>query len=248
MKLKYYFFILIVQFFLIFNLNAQSKSAKNKSYAIYEVIYAFNSEVEAEKVNSAPAAMKKTAADVEKLLQESRSILLCNRTHSINYVESTISSSSMADVMAKAMIRSDRTYYIDLPVKSAKVNLTSPGEISLLMLDEKIVWDISDETALINGLRCIKADGIIKTPGFKDTKITAWFTPDLPISLGPHGLFGLPGLILKYKCFSLIMTASSIRNIENQKINIEIPPSDNLKNNSENIINLKKPLPKNGKK
>lgn len=53
-------------------------------------------------------------------------------------------------------------------------------------------WKIDEkETKKILGYNCIKATGI-----FRGSKVTAYFTKELPYSAGPFKFFGLPGLIL----------------------------------------------------
>lgn len=54
-----------------------------------------------------------------------------------------------------------------------------------------IEWDITNEAKNINEkIICYKA-----TCNFRGRKYTAWFCPEIPTSLGPWKLFGLPGLI-----------------------------------------------------
>lgn len=242
--MKNEFRILILFIAIIFFQNIFGQQEKHKNYATYEIMYEFSSETNAEKLNAAPPAMRKTAADVEKIITESRSVLLCNRSYSCNYVETPINTEGMAESMAKSIMMSKNMYFINLPSKSVKIKQYLPGEISTYILDDKIKWDITEETAMVNGIKCIKALGTIFTPGFNDSKITAWYTPDYPISMGPRGLYGLPGLILKYRTGNIILTAKSIRNIESQKKEIEDPSSENLKSYSETLLKSKSMLPK----
>ena len=55
-----------------------------------------------------------------------------------------------------------------------------------------IDWQITGDTASFGGLHCQKA-----TCHFKGRDYTAWFCPDLPLSLGPWKLTGLPGVIVE---------------------------------------------------
>jgi len=55
-----------------------------------------------------------------------------------------------------------------------------------------IDWKISGDTATFGGLHCQKA-----TAHFKGRDYTAWFSPDLPLHIGPWKLNGLPGVIVE---------------------------------------------------
>lgn len=54
-----------------------------------------------------------------------------------------------------------------------------------------IDWTISDDTKLVCGHECRKATG-----RFRERTYEAWFTEDIPSSVGPWKLRGLPGAIL----------------------------------------------------
>ena len=64
-----------------------------------------------------------------------------------------------------------------------------------------IVWEITDEEGDYNGYKVRKAitDSfeLDKDDPFYFGKAIAWFCPDIPISSGPGGYYGLPGLILE---------------------------------------------------
>ncbi len=57
---------------------------------------------------------------------------------------------------------------------------------------ESPVWEIGDETKIILGYECNKAE-----TDFRGRRWTVWFTPDIPVQEGPWKLYGLPGLILE---------------------------------------------------
>lgn len=58
----------------------------------------------------------------------------------------------------------------------------------------KIDWEIQPETKKIEQFHCIRAVGV-----FGGRTYDVWFTPDIPVSLGPYKLWGLPGMILEAK-------------------------------------------------
>lgn len=71
----------------------------------------------------------------------------------------------------------------------------------------KIHWKIENETKKIGQYVCTKATYLQKAGEIsgitfgekldKDVLITAWYTTEIPVSLGPDGYWGLPGLILE---------------------------------------------------
>ncbi|MBK7637840.1 MAG: GLPGLI family protein [Saprospiraceae bacterium] len=213
---------------------------------MYEVIYEFNTDIDPQKSASAPPQMKKMASDVDKILAESQSVLLCNRTYSINYVNSSSTTLGMSEVVAKSLMRFENTYFVDILGQRSIIKQNKSGEISTFIKDDKVVWEIIGESILINNIKCTMAKGTIITPGFNNEVVTVWFTKDYPFSIGPHGLYGLPGLIVKYKSTSIVMTVKSIKNIEKQKKAIDFPTAENLKKYSENLSNQKKHVPKKG--
>lgn len=56
----------------------------------------------------------------------------------------------------------------------------------------KMKWDIKDSTKTISNYKCQKA-----TTNFRGREYTAWFTPELPIKVGPWKFNNLPGAILQ---------------------------------------------------
>lgn len=60
-------------------------------------------------------------------------------------------------------------------------------------------WNITNESKLINGRLCFKATLLQKSELLgksREQLITAWFCPEIPISVGPGSVGGLPGIIL----------------------------------------------------
>lgn len=56
----------------------------------------------------------------------------------------------------------------------------------------QVEWAISDEADSVAGYRCLRAEG-----RFGGRLWIVWFAPELPFSVGPWKLGGLPGLILR---------------------------------------------------
>lgn len=97
-----------------------------------------------------------------------------------------------------------------------KVTETTLFDKEFLIVDSlpKYDWKLQKETKKIGNYTCYKATTVIKPTGQnedekpngktgfltdkpKEIKITAWYTPEIPIGHGPAGYWGLPGLILE---------------------------------------------------
>ena len=80
-------------------------------------------------------------------------------------------------------------------------------------------WVYTNETKIIDGYTCYKATNeYIVTNGkiFKHPVI-AWFCPQIPISIGPRGYGGLPGLILELQEWNSVFGVEKIEFSNNVK-------------------------------
>ncbi len=85
--------------------------------------------------------------------------------------------------------------------ENCKAQLNAYGEL-FLITRPKLNWILLKESKKIGKYNCFKAttEIIVNSKGRKQ-KIIAWFTPKIPISLGPIGYNGLPGLILELEVY-----------------------------------------------
>jgi GLPGLI family protein len=113
---------------------------------------------------------------------------------------------------------------------------------------QKIDWILSDETKVIGDYTCQKATYIIpvskiqknsyntylekiekgEKPLFEmkkpePTTVIAWYTTEIPVSFGPSGIWGLPGLILQLEDARLIYLCTKVSLKNNEKTKIKIP-------------------------
>jgi GLPGLI family protein len=86
-------------------------------------------------------------------------------------------------------------------------------------------WTITKEIKIIGSYLCYKAtsphfneDGWNDNPKFT---VTAWYTPKIPVSYGPNGYNGLPGLILELQ--------NNISTFYIKKINLNLNPEPQIK-------------------
>lgn len=114
----------------------------------------------------------------------------------------------------------------------------------------KIAWEISNETKIIGDYNCVKATYIEpvskndleayeryqektknEKPSFFEMKkpepqtITAWYTSEIPVSFGPNGVWGLPGLILQLENENYIYFCTKVSLKNNEIVKIKIPNS-----------------------
>ena len=78
--------------------------------------------------------------------------------------------------------------------KFLPIDLTAAKFDTLFVKDtaQIISWELLNETKNITSFKCQKARG-----NFRGRTYTVWFTNDIPVSMGPWKLNGLPGLILE---------------------------------------------------
>jgi len=89
----------------------------------------------------------------------------------------------------------------------------------------EIDWKIKNTPKEINGLECFKAELILKSDKMhtKDRQVTAWFTNNIPISQGPRGFAGLPGLILELQVDDIVYLANKIAFKNKGEVKINAP-------------------------
>lgn len=77
----------------------------------------------------------------------------------------------------------------------------------------KFDWKLTNETKQIGHFNCKKA-----TTSYQGIEIEAWYSSELPISLGPSVFNGLPGLIIELKKGNITYNAISVEKAENVTI------------------------------
>ena len=123
-------------------------------------------------------------------------------------------------------------------------------------------WKLIDETKKIGDYTCFKAEliipvterekqayqtylekteksnktsllGVMEEP--KDKVVTAWYTPEIPVSLGPANYWGLPGLILEVNEEKIVLLCSKVT--LNNKSTFKIKPPSNGKSVTQKEFN-----------
>ena len=108
---------------------------------------------------------------------------------------------------------------------------------------EKLDWKLEDETKKIGNYTCYKAtakrmgqriqnmristndeeEEEVTEPEEEEITITAWYTPEIPVSNGPENYWGLPGLILEINDGDQSILCTKIVLNPKKKVNISEP-------------------------
>jgi GLPGLI family protein len=133
----------------------------------------------------------------------------------------------------------DDLFIRDLKSKKTKDVRNLFGK-NLLLEDDtpKYKWKILNELKDVAGYVCMKAETIDTV---NNIPITAWFTDKLPISTGPEGFSGLPGMILAldYNTDDINIVATRVE-VSTEKVRLPIPKKIKGKKMSYADYNAKK--------
>ena len=125
--------------------------------------------------------------------------------------------------------QSSGTYYIDTTTKTYVAQKEIYGKKFLIKDDfPTLNWERTDEVKNIGKYLCFKAIAkiIIQSDDLnvpdKETIVTAWYTIELPLAIGPELYWGLPGAILELHTENMVYLCSKIElNSENaESINV----------------------------
>lgn len=81
-------------------------------------------------------------------------------------------------------------------------------------------WKLTNESKIIDGYTCYKATNeyiVVNSKGTFKHPVIAWFCPQIPISIGPRGYGGLPGLILELQEWNSVFGVEKIEFSNNVK-------------------------------
>lgn len=221
---------------LFIGLGSQAQGFQGKAEYLSKVILK-NKPENTEKNSEKDAVLSASLLDAMKLASEKTYLLTFNKQEclyeEIQKLEKPKAPSNGMVISVK--FESDGKSYIDAKAKTKIVEDEIFGK-EFLIVDAlvKPEWKLVDETKKIGDYTCYKAEVVIpvtekqksdykdflkkqenKTSLFpmqepKDKVVTAWYTPEIPVSLGPKNYWGLPGLILEVNEGDLIMLCSKV--------------------------------------
>ncbi len=223
------YMILLFNFLIVFPLFSQSGE---KDYALFEVLYSYEMPSSERTLEDQPREYREALLMATEHIKKYEARLIFNQQKAV-FKSPEILTSSMADIFINASTLAGHSFYYNSVDDLLILQKPGLGGLETMTYDQEIQWEITDATAIINGLLCIKAIGTRSVKGFNDDQFVAWFLPDMPYPFGPLYANGLTGLILKLRYPGTVITAKSIRLISNQREEIEFPNGKKLRTYSE---------------
>ena len=198
MKIKY---LLVFYFF-----SHVVLSQKNNGIATYDVKTNFTFK----NVNS-----EKEKALLEKIFKESDKTttkfeLLFKDKESLFYGKKQLSKNNNKIDLASIKAKIIGSIYVNLKIKKIIQRTEEFGEIFLINKNtDSYQWELTNEKIKLGNYTCYKA--ILKHKEKQINETIAWYTPDIPINIGPLGYSGLPGFIVMLQDDIFVYTLNNIQ-------------------------------------
>lgn len=212
---------------------------QGKAYYFSKTIFNDKIKVEDTGVNKdIDPAMEKAFQEALKKASEKNYLLTFNQSECIYEQEQQLEKpKSVAGEMSISVSfsSSEGKKYINAKDKTSSIEDEILGKEFLIVEPiEKPNWELVDESKKIGDYTCFKAkllipvsekqkkeyeeflkkeeikSSLFKMEEPKDKTITAWYTPEIPVSFGPNNYWGLPGLILEINEPELIILCSKV--------------------------------------
>jgi len=139
-----------------------------------------------------------------------------------------IDGAEKANKMA-AVLASQGTFYTDLTEHKQLLVREFQGEtFNVPSVIPERVWELTTETKTIGNFKCYKAIMTAETSA-GSFPVTAWYTPEIPLALGPNNFVGnLPGLLLELHDTAISFTCTSLKINPKKEIVINWPQDIDL--------------------
>lgn len=188
-------FFAIVLIFTFFKANSQSYKG--------EILYKkelITSEYNKDKIND---YLSKRDKHMKMLLNGINFILEFNNNESFFYTKTSSFEVEEDRSFRLAIISGGRggNWYVNSKSKESLRNIEGFGQEFVVKSSiESDAWNLLNDTKKIGNYICYKATTIFVVNNSKGTfnhPVTAWYTTEIPVSFGPIGYGGLPGLIVE---------------------------------------------------
>ncbi|MGO3689954.1 MAG: GLPGLI family protein [Psychroflexus halocasei] len=188
-------------------------------------VYKTSAEIDYESIKL--DEVKKLMRNVESELGENKFILsvLDNQSQfSVSAALNKDSQNLQALKIAEAMSYVSDQWFYNSFNGSLYLQTSFINQIFNVQFKELPRWQIKNEHKVIGKYKVTKVvttRKFIGSNGVKEKEIEAWFCKDIPVSHGPMGAVGLPGLVVQLRLQNTIYTLDSVENTVNslKKVN-----------------------------
>jgi len=218
---------LILFFLFISKFNSICQNIKGTVEYYYKVDESFINDdiIEKEKSQSLKNTLGFLNASLKNNQNKLKFILKFNKSKSM-YSMDKVLNIDIDKQLKYAIITTggDEIYYQELEEKKTIFQTVIFGEeFNVFSYMDSLQWELTREKKKIGKYNCLKAIAILKNK----RKVEAWFTPEIPVSFGPKGFGGLPGLILELKENNIIFYPQKVILNQKKDIEIELPKKEN---------------------
>lgn len=229
-----------------------SQEFQGKAYYFSKTIFSDDlKEENSESKKKVDPAFEKALQEALKEASEKSYLLTFNKSECIYEQEQQLEKPKAASgemQISVSISSSEGRKYINAKSKTSSIEDAILGKEFIIVENiEKPDWKLVDETKKIGDYTCFKAkltipvldkqkkeyeeflkkeeikSSLFKMEEPKEKIITAWYTPEIPVSFGPNNYWGLPGLILEINEPETIILCSKVVLNTKEKATIKIP-------------------------
>lgn len=212
----------------IFSLSFMLSIGQNRNSTItYDFSFSFSDDF----YNQLDQTRKNNFKEAERIAKLIEPKLVFNDSLAVFYSGEILDiDNKMALIIAKAFCKCKQKLFYRIKEKilysESNENPFHNCDQCLIYKPMSINWELYNESKFINNYLCYKAtQNITYKSGEKEliNKVTAWYCPEIPYSIGPKGYGGLPGLIFELHEKEGSYGIVSIELNNNDDMKIEIP-------------------------
>ncbi len=240
----------LVSSFLLMGFLAKAQEFQGKAeYFSKRIAKKKTEKIELNKNEPLDPELQKAFEEAMKKASEKQYSLLFNKTECLYEEEKKLDKPDASNGMSVSIsFSSAGKKYLNVKDKNSIVEDEIFGKEFLIV--EPLVkpeWKLIGETKKIGGYDCFKAELVIpvsekqkkeyeeflkneeKKPALfkmekpEDKVVTAWYTPEIPVSFGPDNYWGLPGLILEVNDGDNMLLCSKVALNTKEKTKIKAP-------------------------
>ena len=211
--------VIIVFLFIVSNLNAQNTI----STVIYKKKVTYN--LDKAKEGKAKTLLQNVSSVVKDLEYE---LVFDSFESYFSEIEKLDSeeSNTLSNNVARLIGLGNGQIYMNIKDKKILTQKNLSSDLFLIESKKPQKWKKTNETKQIGKYNCFKATTTVfietVSAGTIEEEVIAWFTPEIPVSFGPAGFGGLPGLIMEIEKGKAVIYAHKVYlgTAKDKKINI----------------------------